>query len=202
VKPAFFDSSAAFRRWLEEHHDSTRELLLGFYKRGARKSGITYREALDEALCFGWIDGVRKAIDDEKWTIRFTPRKPRSIWSVVNTKRAHELIAGGAMRPPGLAAFEQRDEQRTQLYSYEAQSRPLDESYARRLRANEKAFRFFEAQPPSYQRIASWYVMSAKQEGTRQRRLASLIASSARGERIGQVTYKPKERPAAKRGRK
>src|SRR2546423_12330603 len=98
AKTTFFDSGAAFRRWLERHHTSERELLVGFYKKGARTSGITYREALDAALCFGWIDGVRRTLDDEVWTIRFTPRKPRSIWSVVNTKRAHELIATGAMR--------------------------------------------------------------------------------------------------------
>ena len=202
MKPTFFESGAAFRRWLERHHASATELLLGFYatelllgfyKKGAPKSGISYREALDEALCFGWIDGVRKSIDEHAWTIRFTPRKARSIWSVVNIKRTHELIAAGVMHPAGAAAFEQRDEKRSQLYSYEARTRPLGAPYERVFRANARAWRFFEAQPPSYQRAANWYVMSAKQEATRQRRLATVIACSARGEWLPGMISRPKK---------
>jgi uncharacterized protein YdeI (YjbR/CyaY-like superfamily) len=195
MKPRFFASGAELRAWLERHHATTPELLVGFYKKGASRAGITYREALDEALCFGWIDGVRRGVDAESYTIRFTPRKRQSTWSVVNIGRMHELIARGLAAPPGLAAFELRDEERSRLYSYEARTRPLDPEYERELQENRQAWAFFTAQPPSYRRTASWWVMSAKQEATRRRRLATLVASSEAGVRIPQVIAPARRAP-------
>jgi uncharacterized protein YdeI (YjbR/CyaY-like superfamily) len=187
TKPIFFRSGAELRRWLERHHSTERELLVGFYKKGAPRAGITYREALDEALCFGWIDGVRRSVDDDSYMNRFTPRTARSTWSVVNIGRMRELIADGQVAPAGLAAFERRDEERSRQYSYEARTRPLDPEYERELRANARAWAFFSAQPPSYRRLTSWWVMSAKQEATRRRRLATLVDCSAAGARIPQL---------------
>ena len=145
---------------------------------------------MDQALCFGWIDGVRRRIDEHRWTIRFTPRKPDSVWSRVNIRRVGELTALGLMRPAGLEAFRRRDEQKTRMYSYEnvKRGRRLSPPYARRFRVNKRAWAFFQAQAPWYQRTTQWWVMSAKQEATRLRRLAMLIASSARGARVGQFT--------------
>lgn len=145
---------------------------------------MTYQESVQEALCFGWIDGVRKNCDESSYTIRFTPRKPRSIWSAVNIRYADELIRQGRMRPAGLAAFEARDDDRSRVYSFEQQSPQLDEASEMRLRANAKAWDFFQSQAPSYHRAASWWVISAKREETRQRRLETLIHDSENGRRI------------------
>ncbi|HEX2202119.1 MAG TPA: YdeI/OmpD-associated family protein [Longimicrobium sp.] len=186
----FFDTQDELRRWLEENHAAAAELYVGFYKKGSGKTGITYAQALDEALCFGWIDGVRKRIDDARFTIRFTPRKRGSTWSEVNVKRAGELEAEGRMTPAGLAAFRARDEKKTAAYSYEARERPLDPALEERFRANADAWDFFQAQPPYYRRTAQWFVMSAKREETRLRRLARLIDDSAAGRRLEEVTYK------------
>ena len=190
MDPTFFRSPAAFRRWLEKHHATARELWVGLVKKDTGKPGIVYAEALDQALCFGWIDGVRQRIDDQRWTIRFTPRKPSSIWSRVNIRRVGELTALGLMRPAGLQAFRRRDEQKTSLYSYEniKRGRRLAAAYERRFRATKRAWAFFQAQAPSYQRTTQWWVMTAKQEATRLRRLGALIASSAKGARLGQFT--------------
>jgi uncharacterized protein YdeI (YjbR/CyaY-like superfamily) len=187
VKARFVRSAAELRRWLDAHHADSTELVIGFYKKSSRKTGISYAEALDEALCFGWIDGVRRSVDDERYTIRFTPRKRNSIWSVVNTKRVSELIAEGRMAPPGLAAFERRDPANTHRYSYEQRLSELGPSERKIMRANRNAWDFFQAQPPSYRRVASWWVLSAKKEQTRARRLDALIAHSAKGERIPQA---------------
>jgi uncharacterized protein YdeI (YjbR/CyaY-like superfamily) len=183
MKPAFFESPAAFQVWLAKHHDSETELLVGFHKKATGR-GITYQEALDEALAHGWIDGVRKRLDDEAYTIRFTPRKPGSFWSVVNTKRVEELIAQRRMKPPGMRAFEQRDQDKTRQYSYERENAKLDPTLEAALRANTKASAFFGAQPPGYRRIVTHWVMSAKKDETRTRRLAHLIERSAQGARI------------------
>jgi uncharacterized protein YdeI (YjbR/CyaY-like superfamily) len=183
-RPRFFDSAADFRAWLEEHHRKSPELLLGFHKTSSAKKGITYQEALDEALCFGWIDGVRRSLDDTRYTIRFTPRKPRSNWSLVNIKRVRELITAGRMTATGLDVFEQRDERKSQLYSYEPRSRPLDAVCERRFKAKRKAWSFFQSQAPWYRRTTSWWVMSAKKEATRLRRLAALIECCEKGERV------------------
>jgi uncharacterized protein YdeI (YjbR/CyaY-like superfamily) len=183
MKPTFFDSPAAFRAWLSKHHASETELLVGFHKKATAR-GITYQEALDEALAFGWIDGVRRRVDDTAYTIRFTPRKPGSIWSVVNTKRVEELIALKRMKPPGLRAFQDRDAKKTRQYSYEREQSKFDPTLEAQLRADAKASAFFEAQPPGYRKIVTHWITSAKQEETRTRRMAKLIDYSARSTRI------------------
>lgn len=162
-------------------------LLLGFHKKGSGQGGITYAEALDEALAFGWIDGVRKSLGAESYTIRFTPRRAGSIWSDVNTRRVGELAAMERMAPPGLAAFAARDEAKSRQYSHEQRSHGLDPAYEAQLQANPTAWAFWQAQPPGYRRNASWWVMSAKREETRQKRLATLIEDSAAGRRIAAV---------------
>lgn len=183
MKPRFFKSAADFRRWLDKYHATARELLVGFYKMESRR-GLTYPEALDEALSFGWIDGVRRRIDADAYTIRFTPRKWGSIWSSVNIQRVRDLIARGLMKPPGLRAFRERDEQKTRQYSYEREHGKLDPALDATLRANQKASSFFDAQPPGYRKTVIFWVMSAKREETRVRRLARLIERSANGARI------------------
>ena len=192
MKPTFFESASAFRAWLATHHNTTSALLVGFYKKQSGRPGITYAEALDEALCFGWIDGIRRRVDDRCYTIRFTPRQPRSVWSIVNTAHVARLMKRGLMTPAGIKAFGERDPKKSKLYSYEARSRPLGGAYVKRFRANAKAWRFFHAQPHGYQRIASWFVMSAKQDETRLRRLSALIKDSERERRLGILDSSPK----------
>jgi uncharacterized protein YdeI (YjbR/CyaY-like superfamily) len=183
MQPAFFQSAADFREWLDRRHATARELLVGFHRKASGR-GITYPEALDEALSFGWIDGVRKRIDAETYTIRFTPRKPGSIWSTVNIQRVRELTSRGLMKPAGLRMFRERDERKTRQYSYEREQGRLDPVLEETLRANPKASSFFDRQPPGYRKIATFWVMSAKKEETRARRLAHLIERSAAGARI------------------
>ena len=192
MKPTFFPTPAAFRKWLETNHASATELLVGFYKRGSGKPSITWPESVDQALCFGWIDGVRRRIDDVSYSIRFTPRKQISNWSAINIARVAELTKLGLMRPAGLRAFEQRREDKSAIYSYENAVRTLDPSDEKTFRANRKAWQFFNAQAPSYRRVCIYWVTSAKKEETRARRLATLINDSANGERVGVVTLKPK----------
>src|SRR5712691_2799868 len=177
----FMASPAEFRAWLEEHYAEARELWVGFRKKGSGSPSITWPEAVDEALCFGWIDGIRKSIDDTSYTIRFTPRKRGSIWSDVNTARVHELTKLGRMHPAGLEAFAKRDAKRAGVYSYERRNAQLDPAYEQRLKANEKAWELFSARPPWYRRAAVSWVMSAKQEATRLRRLARLVEDSENG---------------------
>ena len=184
MKPTFFRSQAEFRRWLGTHHAATRELLVGFYRKGSGKSGITYQEAVDEALCFGWIDGVKKRVDASSYTHRFTPRKAGSFWSVVNTKRAKELVKLGLMAPPGLQAFERRDRTKTRQYSYERENPVFDPALERAFKANAPAWTFFRSQPPGYQRILTFWIMSAKRDQARFRRLAALVKTSAEGKRM------------------
>jgi uncharacterized protein YdeI (YjbR/CyaY-like superfamily) len=184
----FFPTSADFREWLSANHDKVAELEVAFYKKGTGLPSITYREALDEALCFGWIDGVRRSLGAEAYTGRFTPRKAGSFWSPVNTKRAQELIAAGRMHAAGLAAFEARDEARTRQYALDREASALDEAMESRFRANPQAWSFFCAQPPSYRGPAIFWVTSAKREETRLRRLDLLIADCASGRRIDALT--------------
>ncbi len=181
--PRFFDSSAAFRRWLDRYHASRQELIAGFYHRAVGR-GITYKQALDAALCYGWIDGVRKSFDARSYTIRFTPRREGSTWSAVNIRRARELEAVGLMKPAGLRAFRARDEGKTRQYSYEREHAALDPALESALRSNRKAAAFFGAQPPGYRKIVTFWVMSAKKEETRARRFAHLLERSAQGRRI------------------
>jgi len=186
----FFATQAEAREWLEENHDKASELWVGFYKKGSGKTAATYAQVLDEALCFGWIDGIRKSVDETSYTNRFTPRRARSIWSAMNIKRARELFEMGAMAPAGLKAFNERDEERTMLYSFERENVSLGEEYEQRFRDNKEAWAFFQAQSPSYRKTASWWVMSAKQEETRSRRLTTLIEGSEQGKRLAQVVGK------------
>jgi uncharacterized protein YdeI (YjbR/CyaY-like superfamily) len=180
----FFKRGADFRKWLERHHRVRPELLLGFFSTKSGRGGLTYRQALDEALCFGWIDGRRTNLDAVSYTIRFTPRTAKSHWSRVNITRALELRTAGLMAPAGLEAFERRDEGRTIDYSYELNAAALGPAAEKAFRANRKAWTFFESQAPSYQRVAKFWVTSAKREETREKRLAVLIADSARGRRL------------------
>lgn len=185
MKPKFFATPAEFREWLEEHHAEADELLVGFHKVGSGQPSMTWPESVDEALCFGWIDGVRKRLDDERYTIRFSPRKPRSNWSAVNVKRVAALTAEGRMRPAGIRAFEARAPERTGIYSYEQRhSAKLTPAQLRQLKANPAAWEYFQAQPRSYRTAATWWVVSAKKEETREKRLAQLIADSALGRSV------------------
>ncbi len=189
MKPVFFPSPAAFRAFLQERHARPGELWVGFHKRDSGKPSITWPESVDVALCFGWIDGVRKSLGDTSYTIRFTPRKPCSNWSAVNVKRARELIAMGLMQPAGLKAFEQRVESD---YSYEQRKSPEFGAEGEKLfRANRKAWEFFQGQPPWYRRTATWWVISAKKPETRVRRLGTLIDDSAHGRTLA-VLPRPK----------
>lgn len=185
--PRFFATPADFRAWLERHAATERELLVGFYRRGTGKRSITWPESVDEALCFGWIDGVRHTVDDEAYTIRFTPRRRGSNWSAVNLRRVAALTEEGRMTAAGVAAFEARDEAKAGAYSFEDRPQHFDAAYARRFREHPEAWRHFEAQPPGYRRTVTFWVQSAKQEATRLRRLDQAIAASARGERLGQL---------------
>jgi uncharacterized protein YdeI (YjbR/CyaY-like superfamily) len=179
MKPIFFSSPAAWRAWLEEHHAETDELWVGFYKKSSGKPSITWPESVDGALCFGWIDGIRKSLDEISYVIRFTPRRARSIWSAVNIKRVGELTKLRLMGPAGLKVFERRTGDRSEIYAYEQRKgAKLSAAYERQFRANKKAWDFFRAQPPSYQRTASWWVISAKKEETRSKRLGRLIKDS------------------------
>jgi uncharacterized protein YdeI (YjbR/CyaY-like superfamily) len=189
---AFFASPAAFRKWLEKNHDKASELMVGFYKKDSGKPSITWPESVDQALCFGWIDGVRRRIDDVSYSIRFTPRKRTSTWSAINIARVAELTKLGLMQPAGLRAFEQRRDDKSAIYAYENAVRTLDPADEKKFRANRKAWQFFNAQPPSYRRVSIYWITSAKREETRARRLATLIDDSANGQRLGVVTLKPK----------
>jgi len=189
VKPTFFATPAEFRAWFERHHATSRELLVGFYKRGSGKPSITWPESVDQALCFGWIDGVRRSIDETSYTIRFTPRKASSNWSTINVNRVKELTASGLMRPAGLEAFRRRSEKKSGVYSYEQRAAAkLSRADQGRLKANKKAWAFFQDQPPWYRRTAAYWIISAKKEETRQKRLETLIADSASGRTIGPLT--------------
>jgi uncharacterized protein YdeI (YjbR/CyaY-like superfamily) len=193
MKPTFFPTPAAFRKWLETNHPSATELLVGFYKKDSGKPSITWPESVDQALCFGWIDGVRRRIDDVSYSIRFTPRKQISNWSAINIARVAELTRLDLMRPAGLRAFEQRREEKSAIYAYENALRTLDPADEKTFRANRKAWKFFNAQAPSYRRVCIYWITSAKKDETRARRLTTLINDSANGERVGVVTLKPKK---------
>ena len=188
----FFASPSDLRKWFKTQHATSQELWAGYYKKNSGKSSITWPESVDEALCFGWIDGIRKSIDDVSYTIRFTPRKPGSTWSAVNIKRVEELTQQGLMQPAGLTAFQARKENKSGIYSYEQRSAKLPAPYEKILKKNKAAWEFFRAQPPSYRKAASWWVVSAKQEETRLRRLDKLIEDSAHGRTIPQLTRQKK----------
>ena len=184
MKIKFFKTPSDFRKWLAAHHASETELWVGFYKKDSGKASITWPQSVDEALCFGWIDGIRKTIDDVSYKIRFTPRRQRSIWSAVNIKRVGELTEQGLMQQAGLKAFAALKENRSRTYSYEQRTLELPDQYAKTLKKNASASKFYQGQPPSYRKAVNWWVMSAKREETRLKRLNQLIYYSSRGQRI------------------
>jgi uncharacterized protein YdeI (YjbR/CyaY-like superfamily) len=187
AKPTFFATPAAFRRWLARHHETTRELWVGFYKKATGIPSITWPEAVDQLLCFGWIDGVRRSVNSQSYAIRTTPRRPGSIWSAINTRRAEELLQVGLMDAAGVRAFRGRDKAKSELYSFENRPARLNPVQQKRFRANGPAWEFFKSQPPGYRKTATWWVVSAKQETTQQKRLSTLIADSEAGRRIAQL---------------
>lgn len=180
----FFGTPDGFRKWLEENHHKKDVQWIGYYKAATGKPSMTWEESVREALCFGWIDGLRKSIDDESYKIRFTPRKPNSHWSDKNIRMVEELIAEGNMKEPGLKKFEKRNEKNSRRASYEQESGKLKEEYEKQIRQNQKAWKFFEELAAGYTKISVHWVMSAKREDTRQRRLKVLIESCENGEKI------------------
>jgi uncharacterized protein YdeI (YjbR/CyaY-like superfamily) len=192
VEVRFFETPADFRAWLEAHHDTETELWVGFYKKGSGRPSITWPEAVDQALCFGWIDGIRKRIDGDSYANRFTPRKVQSTWSNVNVANVARLKERGLMMPAGLRAFEARDEARSGIYSFEQDQHALAPAYEQRFQEHGAAWGFFQAQPPGYRRTASFWVMSARREETRLKRLATLIDDSEHGRRIALLARSPK----------
>jgi uncharacterized protein YdeI (YjbR/CyaY-like superfamily) len=186
MKATFFATPADFRRWLKKHHRTAEELLVGFYKKGSGRPSITWPESVDEALCFGWIDGVRRSLDDESYVIRFTPRRAGSNWSLINIRKVEALIREGRMEKAGLAAFEARKAEKSGVYSFEQREEArLDRKAESKFKANKAAWKFFQSQPPGYRKVATFWVMSAKREDTRAKRLQTLIDDSAAGRRIG-----------------
>lgn len=193
MQPTFFATPAEFRAWLEEHHVTATELLVGFYKTKSGTQSMTWPESVDEALCFGWIDGRGKRIDDARHSIRFTPRRRGSIWSVVNIQKVADLTNQGRMRPAGLKAFAERSEERSGVYSHEQKDGvAFDNVMEQQFRANEKAWDFFQARAASYRKAATWWVVSAKREETRAKRLATLIDDSENGCAVRHLTRTPK----------
>ena len=190
----FFRTPEKLRKWFEKNHDRIVEQWIGFYKRDSGKPSITWPESVDEALCFGWIDAVRYSVDAESYTIRFTPRKAKSIWSLVNVRRVEALLKAKKMADPGIKAFEAREKHRTGIYAFEQKRPGLSAKYKKLLRANRRAWEFFAKQAPWYQRTAGYWVSSAKQEETRARRLAKLMEVSAAGRRLDQLTPKAKRK--------
>lgn len=184
MKPIFFSKPSEFRKWLEKNHDTATELLVGFYKVDSGKPSMTWPESVDEALCFGWIDGVRKSMGEESYTIRFTPRKPSSNWSAINIKKMEDLIKKGLVRPEGLAAYAKRQEKKSRIYAYEKAPETLSNAYLKKLKANKKAWAFFSKQAPSYQKVINHWIMNAKQIPTQESRLQKLIDASEKGKRL------------------
>jgi uncharacterized protein YdeI (YjbR/CyaY-like superfamily) len=184
MKLTYFPTPADLRQWFEKHHETETELQVGYYKKGSGKPSITWPESVAAALCFGWIDGIRKSVDEDSYTIRFTPRKRTSTWSSININLAQELIEQGLMRPAGLEAFKARRENKSGIYSYEQRTADLPEPYLSRLKKNKAAWAFFEAQPAGYRKQMYWWIVSAKKEETRLKRLEKLIAESGAGRRL------------------
>jgi uncharacterized protein YdeI (YjbR/CyaY-like superfamily) len=181
MKPIFFAKQSDFRKWLQKNHKRETELLVGFYKVGSGKPGMTWSQSVDEALCFGWIDGVRKSIDKDSYQIRFTQRKPTSIWSAINIKKVAELTKQGKMQPAGLASFEKRTEQKSKIYTYENEEAKFTQTFEKEFKANKKAWSYFQSLAPSYKKLSTHWVMRAKQDSTKTKRLSELIGDSEKG---------------------
>lgn len=188
MKVRCFKSAAGFRAWLDKHHADATELWVGFYKKASGRIGLTYDEAVEEALCFGWIDGIKKRVDELSYCHRFSPRQRRSVWSRINLARVRRLKRAGRMKPAGLRAFAAREANRSGTYSFENAPRELSADERRLFAADRVAWKFFGQQPPGYRRVAVWWIHSAKRPETRARRLQALIADSRRGRRLGVVT--------------
>ena len=184
MNPIFFPDQNDFRLWLGDNHETAAEIIVGFYNIKSGKGGMTWSEAVDQALCFGWIDSVRQKIDDESYCNRFTPRRPNSNWSTVNIKKVEELTANGLMRAAGIAAFEKRREDKTAVYSYENKPTEFPPKHEKVFRKNKKAWKFFNDQPTGYKRLMMYWIMSAKQEKTQLSRLEKLIIASSTEQRI------------------
>ncbi len=189
MEPRYFSTQAEFRLWLEEHHQTAKELLVGFYKTGSGRASMTWPQSVDHALCFGWIDGVRRSIDDERYSIRFTPRKATSIWSAVNIKKMDDLQQAGLMTAAGLAAFALRTEAKSKIYSHESEPAVLAPELDELFRTNEQAWAFFCTQAPSYRKAAIHWVTSAKQHKTTLSRITLLITDCAAGRRLKHMSY-------------
>lgn len=189
IKPSFFATQEDFRKWLLKNHQTATELIVGFYKVDSGKPSMSWSQSVDQAICFGWIDGVRKTIDKESYLIRFTPRKPTSTWSAVNIKKVEELTKKGLMQPNGILAFEKRKEHKSKIYAYEKKAVKLSAGFEKKFKANKKAWAFFQSLPPSYHRSAIDWVMSAKQEATSIKRLSELINDSEAGRKIKRLSY-------------
>jgi len=184
MTPTFFEDQLQFREWLENNHDKATELIVGYYKVGSVKPSMTWSESVDQALCFGWIDGIRRSVDKESYCIRFTPRKPNSIWSAINIKKVEDLTRAGLMKPEGLKAFSLRKEEKSSVYSHETETVALPPAYAEQFRQHGPAWEFFNHQAPSYRKVIVHWIMSAKQEKTRLSRLEKTIAASALRKRL------------------
>src|SRR6187549_1655499 len=178
MKPTFFPAQSHFRKWLEKYHEKETELLVGFYKVGSGKASMTWPQSVDEALCFGWIDGVRKSIDKDSYQIRFTQRKSTSIWSAINIRKIEELTKGGLMQPAGLASFEKRTESKSKIYSHERDEVEFTQDFKKQFKANKKAWDYFQSLAPSYRKLSIHWIMGAKQETTRVKRLNQMISDS------------------------
>ena len=184
MNPTFFSTQEKFRAWLEKHHQKETELVVGFYKVNSKKPSISWSESVDQALCFGWIDGVRKSIDEESYTIRFTPRKKTSIWSVINIKKVEVLTKAGLMKEAGIKAFELKSDERSKIYSHENEAYVLDPEFEKQFKANKIAWEYFNNQAPSYKKVIIHVIMSAKQEKTRISRLEKAIKFSEEKKRM------------------
>jgi uncharacterized protein YdeI (YjbR/CyaY-like superfamily) len=193
LKPKFFATPSAFRRWLLKNHKNRKELLVGFFRKGSGKPSITWPESVDQALCFGWIDGVRKSVDGESYTIRFTPRKEKSHWSAINIRRAKELEKLGLMEDAGREAFSRRDEKNSRRASYERKHVRLDPALRRKLQSHRTAWAFFQTRPPYYRRLCFFWIMNAKREDTRKRRLEILVHSSEKNELVPGFLWKKEQ---------
>ena len=183
-EPVFFSSQDRFRKWLEKNHDKVDKLLVGFWKVGSGKPSMTWSESVDQALCFGWIDGVRKSLGPEAYTIRFSRRRPKSIWSRINIEKVERLKKEGLMTSAGLAAYERKEDHRSAIYSYENRPKEFAAEHEKKFRKNKRAWKFFNEQPPGYRRLMIFYVSSAKQEATRLSRLEKVIGASKEGKRL------------------
>lgn len=187
--PKFFSTQLDFRKWLEENHDKKLELYVGFHKVNSGLQSMTWSESVDQALCYGWIDGVRKSIDKDSYFIRFSPRKPKSIWSAINIDKVEKLVLQGLMRPSGLAVFTLRQENKSRIYSYEQQEVFLSESFLIIFKTNKKAWKYFQCTPASYQKPTIHWIMSGKQESTRVKRLDELMRDCEAGKKLKRFSY-------------